>query len=814
MKKFTKGILCTMLALCMLCVGICLTGCGESVELYQEDNIYEIAPGKSIQLSTKKNGLDVSDKIEYIVTTDNATISNSGLLTAKQDATVQSLIKVYAQCGKVKSKEIKITVVDLEPESIKLNADGLNIANNSINFSVSYNPTYATLKDYTLSVTKINDEQPTDENKDWIILTGNIMTLKQGAEIPANTTFEITATLKSNQQIKDSVVITKIDPTKISYIIGSNVNIIATVDSNKYVDISAYNELNEEIENYPLSELTYTSSNESVATIDENGKIVPKGHGTTLIKAKSVANEKIETSFNIFVMITPENININNVKVDTFSYSKQSSLSLDIKATNSTYSSCTNAFDYKFEMVDGSFSGDDVATVSDGEITFNKTGKVKVTVTSNSSLNNFNTKNYEKSKEIIVDVNEGVNIKSVADFVAFAKQTSNTVANIATDLNLTSEENFGVVNGTYPSLTFVGDRTINGNGFILSTLNLPLYESDNVANDLLRFEKKTTDTPFVVEINNFEIVGCGGLNGEYAGTNSADKGKYVITSAGKYCHTYRRAIRIAGDNYEDGRAYAKDLKMQNVKVSGFDVGIRIDHAVDGYLSDINISKCFSNGMEFNQNTLTLNNVTLGQVGAFGIEMTPDDIQEKASTDPKTCAGENYDETPSLKLTGYIHSDNYNNGSSTTYMTGLTSQLGMSVPQLMDTIIKGTIDYILQGVSDDSVKTNLETKLTEVMTKCLKRNGNDVNFYLLIFVNKSEIQYNKGNTENKFATYTSNDSANMINVNQILLNLAQNENDTTYKNYQYIQMDLDTQDLSKGGNLGQVILVNQAYEESK
>ena len=815
MKKYTRILLSGMLALCMMCLGLCLTGCGESIELYQENNIYEVAPGKTLQLSVKKNKLDKAAIIEYVVDGD-ATISTEGLLTANKDAKVQSLIKVYAKSDKVKSKQIIITVVDLKPESITLNSDGQNIANNSINFSVSYNPTYATLKDYTLSVTKINNEALTDNNNNWVVINGNVMTLNSDAEIPAGTTFEITATLNCDANVKDSIVITKIDPKKTTYIIGSNVSIITSIDSNKYVDIVAYNELNEEIENYALNQFTYTSSNEDVATISSDGKIVPKGHGTTQVVAKSIANENVTTTFKVYVMVTPENINIKNVKVDTFSYSKNSDLVLNIDATNTTYENkCSKVFDYKFEMVDGSYSGEQVATVSGGKITFNKTGKVKVTVVSNSSLNNVATKNYEKSKEIIVDVNDGINIHSVSEFVAYAKQTTNIVVNIASDLILTSEENFGLVDGIYPSLELRGDRIINGNGFVLSTLNLPLCDSENKGNDLLYFARKTENTPFKVQINNFEIVGCGSLDGNYDGNVTADKGRRVLNAKYEYCHTFRRGIRIYGDKYDEGRAYVKDLKLENVKVSGFDVGIRIEHAVDGYLSDINISKCFSNGMEFNQNTLTLNNVTLGQVGAFGIEMTSDDIQEKTTADPKACAGKDYNETPSLKLTGYINSGNYNNGTSTTYMSALTSKLGMSVPSLVDSIIKGTIDYIMSeaGVTGET-KTNLETKLSTVMNKCLKRNGNDMNFYLLIFVNRGEITtYNEGNKTGKFAQYTSNDD-NMINVNDILSNLAQNPEDTTYQNYQYIQMDLDTQDLSKGGNLGQVILVNQAYVESK
>ena len=815
MKKYAKYFLSGMLALCMMCLGICLTGCGKSLEVYQQDGTYEIAPSKTLQLSVKKNGIEENAVVEFVVDGD-ATISSDGLLTANKDAKVQSKIKVYAKVGNTKSKEITIVVVDLVPTSIKLSADKTVVTKGDVNFSLSYTPTYATIKNYTLQVTKIDDEELNDTNKNWVTFDGDVMTLTGGDEIPDGTKFEVTATLNGYNDITSKITITKrANPENISTIVAVNQNIITAKDASTFASITAFDKNGKKVD-VDLDYFSYVSLDESVATVSENGEIIPTGHGETTIEVRKIDSENADTTFKVYVMVTPENINIKNVKVDTFSYSKNSDLVLNIDATNTTYENkCSKVFDYKFEMVDGSYSGEEVATVSGGKITFNKTGKVKVTVVSNSSLNNIATKNYEKSKEIIVDVNEGINIHSVSEFVAYAKQTTNIVANIASDLILTSEENFGLVDGIYPSLELRGDRIINGNGFVLSTLNLPLCDSENKGNDLLYFARKTENTPFKVQINNFEIVGCGSLDGNYDGNVTADKGRRVLNAKYEYCHTFRRGIRIYGDKYDEGRAYVKDLKLENVKVSGFDVGIRIEHAVDGYLSDINISKCFSNGMEFNQNTLTLNNVTLGQVGAFGIEMTSDDIQEKTTADPKACAGKDYNETPSLKLTGYINSGNYNNGTSTTYMSALTSKLGMSVPSLVDSIIKGTIDYIMSeaGVTGET-KTNLETKLSTVMNKCLKRNGNDMNFYLLIFVNRGEITtYNEGNKTGKFAQYTSNDD-NMINVNDILSNLAQNPEDTTYQNYQYIQMDLDTQDLSKGGNLGQVILVNQAYVESK
>lgn len=193
------------------------------------------------------------------------------------------------------------------------------------------------------------------------------------------------------------------------------------------------------------------------------------------------------------------------------------------------------------------------------------------------------------------------------------------------------------------------------------------------------------------------------------------------------------------------------------------------------------------------------------------------MKDKETKKPAGTAGIGYNETPSLKLTGYIHSDNYNSGASTLYMQGLQGQLGMTVPQLMDGIISATINAMVTNIEDASVKENMQNKMLQVLTQCLKKQVVEnektvdyMNFYLLIFINKAAFtQYDGGNTEGKFANYTSNGDDNMINVNQILTNLMQNENYDGYKNYQYIQMDLPTG--TAMGNIGQVVVVNQAYK---
>ena len=82
---------------------------------------------------------------------------------------------------------------------------------------------------------------------------------------------------------------------------------------------------------------------------------------------------------------------------------------------------------------------------------------------------------------------------------------------------------------------------------------------------------------------------------------------------------------------------------------------------------------------------------------------------------------------------------------------------------------------------------------------------------MIFVNKTEgMIYDEGNTTNRFAKYESDvEGGNTINLTTLLTTLATDPEYDGYKQYQYLIMDLTTGDPL--GNIGQVVLVNEAYD---
>lgn len=813
----SKKIIYTILLLAICLTGL-LYGCKKgTIEIYAQTNIYNVKPGEQVKIMSRCVDVDKT-QLEFIIEQGGATIDNKGNLKVNDNATVGSTIIVYAHVEDIQSEKITFTVVDIIPTAISLTADEYVAKGSYVDLAVEFTPSNSTLQQYTLAITESSSEN-------IATISGNRLTLTETA-VPGDT-LTVRATSTYNAELFDEVTITVLDSLGISDISVDNVEYVVQEDATKYLTITAYDIHGDEYPNIPLTNYSFVSDNENIVTVDNDGKLVAHGHGEANITVKIKENQNITKVCKVYVMIAPTELTLNGVSNTIISnkemsYSKVDTLKLDIDAVNTDYA-CSEDLVYSFEELNSSnqvvATGASVATYEEATgITFKKRGKVRVTVKSNSSLHGVDTSANEAKLQIIVNVNEGVNIDTIAEFVAYAGQYETVTANIIKDLYLTENENFGKDANNYHRLNLLGDRIINGNGYVLSNERLPLIIADGDINEgiqMLYFSFKTANTPFFVRISDLEIKGCGGVNGIYTGELEAYKNLPVVNiSNGKYIRTYSRGIEVYGAEYKhlatNGKAYVKDFLLDNVKVSGFNCGLRIGHVVDGVMTDINVSNCFSNAIEFNQNTMTLNNVTLGKVGAFGIEMTPDDFKDKTSATPKGTAGANYDETPSLHLTGFIKSDNYTNGGDTIYMQALSGSLGMTVPQLIEAINAGLVDYATSSMQGKT-KENAQTVMHNALNACLKNDAGKMNFYLLIFVDPtSGMTYPNGNKEKVFAEYTTDSElGNMINTRTIIEKLLTEPSYDGYKQYKYIAMDLDTG--SQLGNLGQVILVNDAYD---
>ena len=801
--------------LCFVAMCICLflfASCDENkLYLSSKSNIYEASRGGCIELELKSGNIDISN-LEFIIDGD-ATIDEDYKLWIDSDAEVQSTILVKAKAQDIESNEIVVNVVDLIPNSIELVANNTKIAvGGTIDFEVKSIPEYSTLNDYILTIV---------QGADIVELNNNSLSIKPNINESdvIGRKIVVRAVLKADNKIVSQLDIDIVEAESVDAIVLTKKNIIANKNVKETLSPIAYNGAGYKL-NTNISDYTFVSSDENILSVGLNtGIITPKGHGKAIVTATYLNGIKAECE--VFVMVPPESIMIDGVSTHIIEnknlhYSIDDPLRLTVKATNKVgYKSSSSNLSYKFELLNEFDevidSGDSVAMLTDNGIEFKTTGRVLVTIASNSSLNNVNTTNYEKSVTLTVTVNDGINIDSVQDLIDYSSDNNvGKVANIINNIYLDTDNNFGTYNNgaKYNTLNIRGDRVIYGNGYVISTEQLPLLTSNSQMDDLIEFTYIDDKIPFCVELYDLEIIGSGGIDGKYRGTLDKYLGTSLVAGNGDYINTYRRGIKIQGINYQDSisyesRANVKNLILDNVTISGFGVGLRLSHVVDGYLNDVEIYNCYSNGIESNQNIMTLNNMVFGQMGAFAIEITPDDLKDKHTELPKGTAGDNYDQTPKLTISGNISSNNYHDGS-TPYMQGITSQLGMSIPNLLDGIIANMLPT---NVSNED-KLNMST----VMESCLKNSQDKFNFYLLIFVNTKDINlYNKGNTESVFGEYSSDSlDGNMISASEIINNLTENKNYEGYKNYKYVLVDLYPTPL---GNLGQIILVNQSYEEN-
>ncbi len=837
MKQFLRKAVCLLLV-CVLLLGS-LAACTPPPEkegkitLSSEGNVTTVVPGGSLQLTVVSENVDES-LIEFTVS-GGATITSGALLSVAGTTAVGTQITVTAKAGEVTSNTFTVTVGDIHATAMTLTAQSDVVTKgSSVNLAASFTPANATATAYTLSIVA---------GAEYATLSDNTLSVASESSAEEGDTVTVKATLTSNPSVTATVSVTVVDPVHVDTILAENIEMVATTNSQASMDITSYNSLFEEIPNVPLTNFSYVSSNENVVTVSAAGVLTAVGHGEAIITIKRLdSNEELGTC-RVYVMVPPDSLRLEGLSSHILTakelfYSRVDALSLSVVASSS-FATCSRDVVYSFAKLgtdnETVATGDDVATVTDGAITFHTTGKILVTVTSSSSLNHYDVSASEQSLTLTVNVNDGVNIDTVAELVAYAKQTvkedghtvDTVIANITADLFLTEDDNFGKTASHYNTLEFYGDRIIFGNGYLLSTERLPLIEvagDTNEGLDMLKFFFGKRDVPFTVQISDLTVIGCSGVDGRYSGKDEGSKGKETVnTSNGDFIRTYKRGIHIYGNEYHNltdgGKAYVKDMLLDNVSVSGFQVALRINHAVDGILRDIAIDNCFSNGMELNQNTLTVHNITLGKVGAFGIEMTPDDMADKATASPKGTAGANYDEVPSLNMTGTIYSDNYSNGRDTLYMQGLEATLSsafglqITVADLVDTVALSTIGGLVGDIQDTTIRADTEANLSRIYNECVvKEEGGEkwVNFYLLIYVDFTEFTaYPYGNAEDKFGIYQN--TANIANMTDILAAAKQNPEYDGYKQYQYIEIDLYLSELNY--NIGQVIVVNRAYDAS-
>ena len=822
-------------SLCMMIFAfsvIGLAGCGEtkSITITQELNITEVKPGDVIEITADLENIEAAD-VDFVVNGD-AVITNAGVLTVNTNATVGETIEVYAQSEKddTESNTLTFAVVDLMPSAISLSGDAVTITKNStVTLTTTYTPAYATVKAVTYSITEGSDIAE--------IVDGNKVKIKNTASPEENDTIMVSVAMNAVPNMTDTLTITYVVTPTVETLMAENVVYNVATDSNKSLVFECYNP-DDILIDVAATHFSYLSSDPTVATIGNDGTITPLKHGKTTVTITHIDNQDVTTTCTVYVVVTPESIDFAPNSVSTqiltnkeLTYSKVDALELNLVATREGFTATQN-FTYEFEdLDDADVESEEIATVEDNEITFLRTGNIKVIVKSDSSIAGLTGNNASEADfEFTVHVNNGTNIKTVQELHDFGQATAQNsttmnIGNIVANIILTDTNNFGKDGVIWRGPDFYYDVTLNGNGYAIDATGL------------------TCETPAGVQPATGEALltfwyspnarTLAGYNAGAFEVNVVDLNLIGQDDANTLKHGFfNRAIYIHGADYTDlikdqqdydftfdpavnGYAYAKDPVVKNVNISGFNVGIRISHGVDAVIEDVSIQECYQNGIELDQCHTTLKNLTFGQLGGFGVDIGADDLKDLNTANPTGTAGENYNETPTVKFEGNIASTNFNNGSSTDYMSSLA--LGSyTIPVIMQAIIGGTIDFL---TSDPTAKAQMQ----QATNACLYNSEGEMNFYLLVFIDiTTYTNITQGNcatsydptlqgnaySEGVFLDYDASTS-DVINMSYLLQKIAQDPSWEGYKNYRFIQMDLDVSALGYN-NLGQIITFNQAY----
>lgn len=780
------------------------------ISLYVDNDDLTLAVAGTKQLRVDVENGSKKDVV-FEVVSGAATVSATGLLTVSEEAEVGAKIKVVAKIGDVSSNELEFTVSDAVATTIELTPSAETISKGgAVTFTATFTPDYATTTDYTLTIE--------GKGAEFAEIVDGALKIKDDAQLADihDKEIRVKATLNANNAVLTYVFITVKAEAAITYLSCETLNIVASRDSNKSIITEAYNWNGDEME-VAANELTYEVANENVATVDENGRVTVKGHGSTVVTVKYGQDASAECVIN--VMVAPEsiqfaNINANMAKVSEIHYGKGEGNYLNLGVaceTKDGYTASTQAVTYKFEAVESGVT-EGLATVTENGISFNETGKIRVTVVSNSSVAGYEvSEQYEVKKSIIINVNEGVNLYTLDDLKAYqSNDYAGKPANFLAGINITDDNYVGVddqADYKYGALSFFGSRTLYGNGNAISLLGLSSSETGKAnIQDFMRF-RPLGNNPLSVEVYDLDFIGNLTVQGKHIDGTDLNRtdGNTGVTD------NYLSAIEISGlwvGEYGAGsakNAYVEKAIVKNVNIQGFSKALRFEHAVSALVENVEISNCYANGIENVQSHLTVKDVTVKQVGAFAIEVSSDDMRgdKDPTVMPSGTAGKQYNETATIKYEGYFDCQNPNNGASTVYMTKLGAAFGTTIA----TLVQAAAQNLIQEISSDAaVQGELMNVLGQTM---MNPTTGELNFATLVFVNPMNFQQymDKGNTEGKFCEFATTEK---INVKDLLTNcLADKTYDISEKKY----LIIDLANLPLMGmkvNLGQIILMNLAY----
>ena len=266
----------------------------ESISVETDGKTDSLEVGDTVNLTVKYNPEDTTDDKTVTWTTSDdtvATVDENGVVTAVGGgtATITAVVNGHsATC------DIKVLI---HTTGISLGSEELQLVKGQVSdpIEVTYDP------------------ENTDDSKDltWTSSDDTVATVDENGVVTAvgGGTATITATLNADESIYAECVVTvSVALESISVEADGDTDSLEVGDTVKLA--VGYNPADTTDE----KGVTWTSSNEDVATVDENGVVTAVAGGTATITATSVANADISATCDIKVLKHTESITLSQVE--------------------------------------------------------------------------------------------------------------------------------------------------------------------------------------------------------------------------------------------------------------------------------------------------------------------------------------------------------------------------------------------------------------------------------------------------------------------------------------------------------------------
>ena len=216
-------------------------------------------------------------------------VDKEGNIKALKEGTAK--VTVTSANGKESSAFINVKKSNIQVTSIKLNKNSARIkVGDTINLNATITPSNATIKTINWN--------SSDVSIATVSSNGNVVALDEGKVI-------IEARTGNNIVDKCEIII---DPIEVSKIEITNAKVIKVYDSLKLnAIISPSNATNKDV--------TWSSSNNSVATVTQKGEVTAKKAGDVIITAKSSNNKESSVSIRV-IDINPTNIYVSESNIN------------------------------------------------------------------------------------------------------------------------------------------------------------------------------------------------------------------------------------------------------------------------------------------------------------------------------------------------------------------------------------------------------------------------------------------------------------------------------------------------------------------